>query len=159
LAGEATARQEWERAARLFGAVEALTDASGMPIHPADRSVNTRYLRAIQTHLDETAFALAHEAGKTLSIEQIIVEVLEDDAAAPASAGPDPDSPAMATTLTERETEVLRLLVEGLSDREIADRLFLSPRTVGGYVTKLLTKLNLDSRTAAAVYAVRHNLA
>jgi DNA-binding NarL/FixJ family response regulator len=63
------------------------------------------------------------------------------------------------TTLTPREAEVLRLLAQGLSDREIAEGLFLSPRTVGGHVTKLLTKLDFDSRTAAAVYAVRHGLA
>ena len=63
------------------------------------------------------------------------------------------------TTLTPREAEVLRLLAQGLSDREIAEGLFLSSRTVGGHVTSLLTKLDLDSRTAAAVYAVRHGLA
>jgi DNA-binding NarL/FixJ family response regulator len=65
---------------------------------------------------------------------------------------------AKAAGLTAREVEVLRLLAEGLSDREIAGKLSLSPRTVGGYVTKLLTKLNLESRTAAAVYAVRREL-
>lgn len=160
VAGEATARKEWGRAARLFGAVEALAEASGVTIHPADRAVNARYLGAIQTHLDQSAFASAYEAGKTLSVEQIIVEVLEDeDSAGHMNAGPAPANSAMATGLTKRETEVLRLLAEGLSDREIADKLSLSPRTVGGYVTKLLTKLDLDSRTAAAVYAVRHNLA
>jgi DNA-binding NarL/FixJ family response regulator len=60
---------------------------------------------------------------------------------------------------TPREAEVLRLLARGLSDREIAEALFLSPRTVGEYVTKLLAKLDLGSRTAAAVYAVRRGLA
>ncbi len=64
-----------------------------------------------------------------------------------------------APGLTRREAEVLELLARGLSDREIAEALSVSPRTVGGYVTKLLTKLNLESRTAAAVYAVRHGLA
>ena len=62
------------------------------------------------------------------------------------------------TPLTPREAEVLRLLAQGLSDRKIAEGLFLSSRTVGGHVTSLLTKLDLDSRTAA-VYAVRHGLA
>jgi DNA-binding NarL/FixJ family response regulator len=45
-----------------------------------------------------------------------------------------------------------------MTDRQIADALSVSPRTVGGYVTKLLTRLNLESRTAAAVFAVRHGL-
>jgi DNA-binding NarL/FixJ family response regulator len=65
----------------------------------------------------------------------------------------------VATGLTAREAEVLRLLAAGLSDREIAETLSLSPRTIGGHVTRLLTKLALASRTEAAVFAVRHDLA
>ena len=60
--------------------------------------------------------------------------------------------------LTPREVEVLRLLAEGLSDREIAESLFLSPRTVGWHVNHLLTKLDVPSRTAAATAAVRRGL-
>ena len=65
----------------------------------------------------------------------------------------------MAAGLTAREAEVLRLLAQGLSDREIAEALFISPRTVHGHVTNLLAKLGLESRTAAAAFAVRHGLA
>jgi DNA-binding NarL/FixJ family response regulator len=71
----------------------------------------------------------------------------------------EPADPSAELALTEREAEVLNLLAQGMSDRQIADALSLSPRTVGGYVTKLLTKFNLESRTAAAVFAVRHGLA
>jgi DNA-binding NarL/FixJ family response regulator len=60
--------------------------------------------------------------------------------------------------VTPREGEVLRLLVRGLSDREIAEELFISHRTVQGHVANLLAKLGLDSRTAAATYAVRRGL-
>jgi DNA-binding NarL/FixJ family response regulator len=63
------------------------------------------------------------------------------------------------TILTPREAEVLRLLAQGLTDSEIADELFLSPRTIGGYGTKILTKFDLGSRTSAAVYAIHHGLA
>ncbi len=52
----------------------------------------------------------------------------------------------------------MRLLAEGLSDREIANTLSISPRTVGGHVSNLLAKLEVDSRTAAAAYAIRHGL-
>ena len=64
----------------------------------------------------------------------------------------------MAAGLTAREAEVLRLLAQGMSDREIAESLSLSPRTISGHVTHLLTKLDLESRTAAALFAVRHGL-
>jgi predicted ATPase/DNA-binding CsgD family transcriptional regulator len=60
--------------------------------------------------------------------------------------------------LTARERDVLHLLAEGCSDREIAEALFISPRTVGGHVTNLLAKLGVDSRTAAAAMAIREEL-
>ena len=60
--------------------------------------------------------------------------------------------------LTGRERDVLRLLAEGMSDREIAGALSLSPRTVGWHVTHLLTKLDVPSRTAAAAAALRLGL-
>jgi DNA-binding NarL/FixJ family response regulator len=50
------------------------------------------------------------------------------------------------------------LLAQGMSDREIAEELSLSPRTVGGHVTHLLGKLGVDSRTAAVAYALRHRV-
>jgi DNA-binding NarL/FixJ family response regulator len=61
-------------------------------------------------------------------------------------------------TLSPREVEVLRLLTEGRSNRAIADALSVSERTVTTHVYHILVKLDLDSRTAAAVYAVRQGL-
>ena len=60
--------------------------------------------------------------------------------------------------LTAREVEVLRLVAQGLSDKEIATRLVLSRHTVHRHIHSILTKLELPSRTAAAAYAVRHGL-
>ncbi|HJQ30256.1 MAG TPA: LuxR C-terminal-related transcriptional regulator [Rubrobacter sp.] len=60
--------------------------------------------------------------------------------------------------LTRREVEVLRLVAQGLSDKEIAARLVLSRHTVHRHIHSILTKLDLPSRTAAAAYAVRHAL-
>ncbi|HYY76029.1 MAG TPA: LuxR C-terminal-related transcriptional regulator [Gaiellaceae bacterium] len=60
--------------------------------------------------------------------------------------------------LTAREREVLRLLAEGLTNRQIAERLVLSEHTVHRHVTNMLRKLGLPSRTAAAAHAVRAGL-
>ena len=57
--------------------------------------------------------------------------------------------------LTEREREVLALIAEGLTNRQVAERLVLSEHTVHRHVTNLLGKLGLHSRTAAAALAVR----
>jgi len=60
--------------------------------------------------------------------------------------------------LTERETDVLRLIAEGLSNKHIARRLSLTEGTVKGYVSQILAKLHLEDRTQAALYAVRTGL-
>jgi DNA-binding NarL/FixJ family response regulator len=67
-------------------------------------------------------------------------------------------SPSLSN-LTPREREVLRLLAEGLSAKEIAGRLFISPRTVGTHVEHILAKLNVQSRVQAVAIAFREGLA
>jgi two-component system, NarL family, response regulator DevR len=58
--------------------------------------------------------------------------------------------------LTEQERKVLELLAEGLTNRQIGERLHLAEKTVKNYVTSVLSKLGMTRRTEAAVYAVRH---
>ncbi|MBE2270526.1 MAG: response regulator transcription factor [Anaerolinea sp.] len=66
-----------------------------------------------------------------------------------------PESPE---ALTERETEVLRLLAQGHSNKEIAQLLTIGEKTVKTHVSSILAKLNVSSRTQAALYAVRIGL-
>jgi len=61
--------------------------------------------------------------------------------------------------LTERETEVLKLIAHGHSNQEIAKKLVLSERTVHSHVNRILSKLHLASRTQAALYALRKGIA
>lgn len=61
--------------------------------------------------------------------------------------------------LTTREIEVLRLLAMGLSNKQIAERLVLSPHTVSGHIQSIFGKLALNSRSAATRYALEHHLA
>jgi DNA-binding NarL/FixJ family response regulator len=60
--------------------------------------------------------------------------------------------------LTEREQEVLHLIADGRNNREIAEKLFISEKTVKTHVSNILGKLHLDDRTQAAIYALRHGL-
>jgi len=69
-----------------------------------------------------------------------------------------PRKPEAGAQLTDREREVLRLLAEGRSNKEIARSLVVSERTVKGHVSNILGKLGLQDRTQAALYAVRHGL-
>jgi DNA-binding NarL/FixJ family response regulator len=66
-----------------------------------------------------------------------------------------PESPEK---LTERETEVLRLIAKGLSNKDIAMQLVVSEKTVKTHVSNVLAKLHLPSRTQAALYALREGL-
>jgi NarL family two-component system response regulator LiaR len=66
--------------------------------------------------------------------------------------------PSLKEPLTEREKEVLILIAQGLSNRKIAESLTISHTTVRFHVTNILTKLRLDNRTQAALYAIREEL-
>ena len=62
-------------------------------------------------------------------------------------------------TLTKREKEVIKLVVEGLTNKEIADKLFISIRTVDSHKNNIMQKLNLKSSVELVKYAIKNNLA
>jgi len=67
-------------------------------------------------------------------------------------------TPSKCISLTEREVEILKLVANGLSNQDIADTLFLSVWTVRTYVTGILSKLEVENRTQATLYALREGL-
>ncbi len=68
------------------------------------------------------------------------------------------DTPNLFTDLSDRELEVLRLIADGLSNAEIANKLFISEKTVKGHVSNILSKLHMMDRTQAAVFAWQQGL-
>jgi DNA-binding NarL/FixJ family response regulator len=67
-------------------------------------------------------------------------------------------APAYPEGLTQREVEILRLVAEGKSNPEIAEELYISPRTVSTHISNILNKINAANRIEAASYAHRHGL-
>jgi DNA-binding CsgD family transcriptional regulator len=67
--------------------------------------------------------------------------------------------PALPDDLTPREAEVLRLIAQGLNNREIAERLFVTEATVTTHINNIFAKAGLRDRAQAVVYAIRHGLA
>jgi NarL family two-component system response regulator LiaR len=127
---------------RLFPAIRA--GAQGYllkDIPPGDlvQAVRAAYLGQVQLHPEV--------ARKLMSAVAAKVEL------------PAGRAPASFGELTERELEVLRLLAEGLNNREIAAKLVISDKTVKTHVSSILGKLHLEDRTQAAIYALRHGLA
>ena len=115
--------------------------------------------------LGEADFATALEAGRALPIEQAVAEATQW-LAAPATKDADTDSataragtaPTALASLSPRELEVLRLVVAGRADREIAEALFISRRTAQAHVGSIFAKLGVNTRTAAATAALQAGL-
>jgi DNA-binding NarL/FixJ family response regulator len=134
-----------------------LGEALGYFLPPPERTRCARAANAVRAALGEHEFAAAWAAGRALSPEQAAIETaalladLTDPAAPVTSAG-------AGTGLTPRELEVLRLMVAGRSNPEIAAALFVSPRTAQTHVGNILAKLGVESRTEAAAHAVRLGL-
>jgi HD-GYP domain-containing protein (c-di-GMP phosphodiesterase class II)/DNA-binding CsgD family transcriptional regulator len=99
---------------------------------------------------DEAARLLEAEPGLD---EQAVAAVL---AAAGQRDAPPP--PAWPAGLTDREVEVLRLIARGRSNRDVAEQLYLSAKTVGRHVENIYAKIGVSSRAAAAVFAMQHRL-
>jgi predicted ATPase/DNA-binding CsgD family transcriptional regulator len=156
LAGFEFAGGDSERALRLYASATTLSDKHGIMRHPDNEAIRKHNLSQLRTHFGAERFEEIWAAQRAVPIEQFIDEVLADDVGDRAQ--PTEVSATQPGGLTARELDVLRLLVEGLSDREIGERLFISPHTVMRHVSGILGKLGVSSRTAAAMWAVRQDL-
>jgi DNA-binding NarL/FixJ family response regulator len=128
---------------RVFPAIRA--GAHGYllkDINPGDlvRAIRAAYLGQTQLHPD---------------VAQKLLQAVANAEVLPYGQRAEP----VADTLTAREREVLGLLACGLSNREIAAELVIGETTVKSHISSILAKLDLEDRTQAAIYALRHGLA
>jgi len=144
------------RAARLWGSAEALREAMGTPIPPVYRAAYERLVAAARAQLGEQAFTTAWAEGRTISPEQALAAERQPTLPTPTS----PVRPAATNPggLTAREVEVLRLLAQGLTSAQIAERLVIGVVTVNFHVRSIYSKLGVASRAAATRYALEHHL-
>jgi non-specific serine/threonine protein kinase len=149
----AVARGDYARAARLFGAADASREKLGYSLKEPERTIYETASAESRKRLGEERFLAAWEAGRVLSAADGVREALAE-AAMPAAAKGDGGS----DKLTTRERDVLVLLVKGHTDREIADVLYISPRTAQGHVARLFDKLGVNTRTAAVAAALQTGL-
>jgi predicted ATPase/DNA-binding CsgD family transcriptional regulator len=163
IAGVATMLHRPTEAARLFGASAALCERIGAAIWPVEKVDHDRHLGEARNRLGEAAFAAAFAAGRELPTEEAIAAAFtlgDEIATSPSSKqAPTPSRPQTNPFgLSPREREVLRLLTCHATDREIADQLSISPRTVMHHVSSILAKLGVDNRRHAAILAARHGI-
>jgi excisionase family DNA binding protein len=123
----------------------------GVPLRPRTQDFLDAITADLRTRIGDDAFQVAWHVGRALCIADATARAFAMLAAVnvrePAPHG-----------LTRRERDVLMLLVDGQSDKEIAQALFISPRTASSHVAAILAKLGADSRTAAVTLAHRERL-
>jgi DNA-binding NarL/FixJ family response regulator len=138
-------------AAELFGAADELRNAIGGRVSPRRSGYDTA-IAVLKQRLGDTGFTEAWDRGRRRPLDEVIVLALSERPLAE-SAG-DGLGRVSQGPLTTREIEVLRLVRDGCSNREIGERLFISERTAQSHVQHILAKLDVNTRAAAAARAV-----
>jgi DNA-binding NarL/FixJ family response regulator len=133
-------------AAQLFGAMENLRAEAGATINAGMAPTLAQTTASVRAALGPSRFATEFQAGQKLS-RDAAARLALGEAAPPAAAAPDHHS---AGILRQRETDVARLVADGLSNKEIGARLFISERTVESHIRNIMNKLGFNSRTQIA---------
>jgi predicted ATPase/DNA-binding CsgD family transcriptional regulator len=147
--------------ARILGLVEGSTGTHETPGEEMVSTFITRFsgigdIRAeVRAQLGDEAFVREIAAGKRLKLDDLQTIPHPPE---PVSAAQVPPSSATGASLTTRETEVLRLLAQDLSNPQIAERLVVSRRTVDAHLRSIYDKLGVKSRDAAIRVAMEHGL-
>jgi len=137
-----------ERSARLFGAADRLWTTAGAPMFfgPAYLALRDVVVGEVRVTLGERAWQVCYDGGRRLTLDEAMDYALDQRDAG--GRGLDPWEP-----LTRREREIAALVAEGLSNREIAQRLVIAKRTVDSHLEHILAKLEMASRTQIAAWA------
>jgi non-specific serine/threonine protein kinase len=159
LAGIAAVHDQRDQAAQLLGAVDRRWNAAAMALRPSVGVRHDEAKAAARAALGEQSFAARCAAGRQLRLNDAVALALTITVPDPGRAVPDRHGASLgAPNLTARQVEVLRLLSQGKTDREIAAVLFLSRRTVQDHVSHLIARLGVANRTEAAAVAMRDRL-
>ena len=151
IAWSADAEQRHEEAARLLGAVGAALDSVGGALFRTLQDGHDACVARTRQALGEPTFDRLVAEGAALQFEDAVALALGPSSGRARVAGPrKPGATGGGPRLTRRESEVARLVAQGLTDREIADRLVLARRTAEGHVQGALRKLGFTSRQQLA---------
>jgi ATP/maltotriose-dependent transcriptional regulator MalT len=162
LAQIAAGQQQFEQAVRWWGTAEGLRHRLNMALPTPDRSTRMQSMDAARRRLGDAVFETCWATGYAAASTNTVDALLGGGEQVSRLAHSTGTSHALVATpsvnLSRREQEILRLLVEGHSNQEIGAALFISAHTAAKHVANILGKLGVESRTAAATYALRHGL-
>jgi DNA-binding NarL/FixJ family response regulator len=150
---------EHKRAAILHGFSACAREELASPLQLSDIEDYERDVQAVQSALGVEARAQLHAEGARMRTQEAITYALETigSLVAPKKRARSQGAQAVRA-LTLRETEVLRLLAQGLTDAQIAERLHVSVHTVNTHTRNIYSKLGVTSRAAATRYAIEHKI-
>jgi predicted ATPase/DNA-binding CsgD family transcriptional regulator len=145
-------------AVRLLGAAESALTATGSAPYRyiPDEALQDRILAAARNALGETAFDEGWRWGRAMTLKQAVDYALEEPATDRKASEEPPQ--ALPAGLSAREVEVLRLVAKGLTNAQIAQELYISPRTVNAHLGSVYHKIGSHSRAEAARFASEHDL-
>jgi len=148
--------------ARLHGAADQALADQGHGLAPLEARLADHDRRRLRAAMGDEAFDAEYAVGRTLdpahAAHEALSEIQVQRAAAPVTEPGAAGSGEAASVLTPRERDVLKLVAQGLSNQDIAQRLFLSEHTVHRHLANIRHKLGLSSRAAAAAWGVRAGL-
>jgi len=145
------------RAVRLSGAASSLRTMLGAPLPPLDRSSYEQTVAAVRAVLDEPTFLNAWTEGQAMPLVEAIAEAAQVKVREHITPSTSPFR-GNPFGLTDREIEVVRLVTQGLTTPQIAERLIISPRTADAHLRSIYSKLGVTSRAAATRSALEHKL-
>lgn len=158
------AREEWAKAFQLAGAADALRRRQGVQPWPIYQIETDQRLAPARQALGEVGAQKEFEIGTRLSLEGLLTmaEAAPPVAGTPATAAVAVEASSQGAdhpSLTAREQEIIKLLAQGQTAREIGAKLFLSPRTVEKHEENIRNKLSAPNRAALIAWAAQRGLA
>ena len=164
MAGHGEAGPGWS--ARLHGTADQALADLGETLEPLESRLADLDRQRLRVEMGADAFEAEYAAGRILDLARAAHQALREleagrKAPRAGARGNEPDtavSGAAVGALTPRELDVLRLVAQGLSNPDIAQRLVLSEHTVHRHLANILRKLDLSSRAAAAAWGTRAGL-
>jgi predicted ATPase/DNA-binding CsgD family transcriptional regulator len=148
------------QAARLFAATAARRETTSLAVPPRvlggyDQTDVQHHLATLRTQLGADAFAAAWQEGRESPLSEFLTTAWEREE--PSLHSPAATSNRRDDPLTPREREVVRLIAEGLTNRQIAERLVIAERTASTHVANILAKLGFATRAQIAAWSAQRS--